>query len=264
MTNKEYRQHEGLSRSELFTLIDKTPLHFQYEQLNKKEDTPSLAFGRAAHKYILERSDFLKEFAVAPAVDKRTKEGKAAWLEHSVFCEENGLESVSADDFKVIQDMAAAIDADPIASELLKGQHEQSFFWEDTETGEKLKCRPDCITSYNGKFYLVDYKTTTSCADGAFEREARKYGYDFQTGFYIEGVFQNTFEDYGFVFIAQEKTAPYAVRVYFCSDDFIEEGADKFRSAVNLYKWCKDNNRFYGYEGADGSPTTLIGSNKEV
>lgn len=256
MTNKEYREHEGISRSQLFTIINQTPLHFKYQLDHPKEDTASLAFGRAAHKMMLEPEDFFNEFAVAPNVDKRTKTGKEEW---NTFCEENaGKEVISQLDYETICDMKKAIDADPNASKFLKGIHEQSYFWTDSATGEVCKVRPDCLTNIDGQNYIVDYKTTDSCADGHFERSVRKYGYKFQSGMYREGMFNNTFEDYGFVFVAQEKTPPYAVRVYMCTEAFINEGEEEFRTAINLYHYCKENNNFFGYEGFDGSISTLV------
>ena len=76
---------------------------------------------------------------------------------------------------------------------------------------------------------------------------------------YREGVFQNTFEEYGFAFIAQEKKAPFAVRVYVCNEDFINEGYDQFRQALNTYHWCKEHGLWYGYEGAEGIISNLVG-----
>lgn len=261
MTNKEYRQTEGISRSELFTILSKTPMHFLYEQTHPKEDTPSLAFGRATHKAILEPETFSDEFVVAPKVDRRTKDGKETW---NKFVEDNaGKEVITEEDFETLQDMKAVIDNDVHASTFLNGIHEQSFFWTDSATGEKCKVRPDCITEVDGKKYLVDYKTTDSCADGAFERSVRKYGYKFQSGMYREGYFQNTFEDVGFVFVAQEKTAPYAVRVYICSDEFLNEGYTQFREAIGIYHECKTTNHYWGYEGPDNEISELIGEEEK-
>lgn len=257
MTNKEYRQAEGISRSELFTILSKTPMHFLYETTHPKEDTPALAFGRATHKAVLEPETFSEEFAVAPKVDRRTKDGKEIW---NKFVEDNtGKEVITEEDFEILQDMKAVIDHDIHASVFLNGKHEQSYFWTDEATGEKCKVRPDCIAEVDGKKYLVDYKTTDSCADGAFERSVRKYGYKFQAGMYREGYFQNTFEDVGFVFVAQEKTAPYAVRVYICSEEFLAEGYAQFREAIGIYHECKTSNHYWGYEGPDNEVSELIG-----
>lgn len=258
MTNKEYRQAEGISRSELYTILTKTPFHFKYQQEHPKEDTTSLSFGRAAHKYILEKDEFFNEFAVAPVVDRRTTAGKEAYAN---FVESaQGKEIISSADYETICEMGHAIDEDAFARLFLNSEakYEQSYFWTDAMTGERCKVRPDCITEFEGKKYIVDYKTTDSCADGHFERSVKEYGYKFQAGMYREGVFQNELEDFGFVFVAQEKTAPYAVRVYFCSEAFIQEGYDQFREAIGTLHYCKTYNNFYGYEGADSRMTELM------
>lgn len=261
MTNKEYRQAEGISRSELNTILTKSPMHFLYESTHPKEDTPALSFGRATHKAILEPETFLDEFAVAPKVDRRTKEGKETY---NKFIEDNaGKEVITEEDFEILQDMKAVVDHDIHASMFLNGVHEQSYFWTDEATGEKCKVRPDCIAEVDGKKYLVDYKTTDSCADGAFERSVRKYGYKFQAGMYREGYFQNTFEDVGFVFVAQEKTAPYAVRVYICSEEFLAEGYTQFREAIGTYHECKTKNHYWGYEGPNNEVSELIGEEEK-
>lgn len=255
MTNREYREHEGISKSQLFK-IAKSPYHFKYALDHPQEDTKSLLFGRAAHKYILEKEDFFDEFAILPNVDRRTTAGKEAY--NNFLLASEGKDVITTDDYKVIQEMDKAIDAVPLARELLSGEHEKSFFWMDEITGEACKCRPDCMTEYNGMKYVTDYKTTDSCADGAFERSCRKYGYKLQAGMYTEGLFQNTFEQYGFAFVAQEKTAPYAVRVYICTPEYINQGYDQFRELIGIYHECKLTGNWYGYEGPFNAVTELL------
>lgn len=257
MTNKAYREHEGISRSELNILLSHSPLHMKYAQENKPEETLALLEGKAAHKLILEPDTFYDEFAVAPKCDRRTKEGKeqyAAFLDESV-----GKDVLTDESMTKITEMASAIRQNETAMKFLTGLHEKSFFWTDSQTGEPCKVRPDCLAEVDGQKYIVDYKTTDSCADGAFEYSVRKYGYKFQAGMYREGVFQNTFEDYKFAFVAQEKKAPYAVRVYICNDDFLSEGYEKFREAIGIYHWCKKNDNWYGYEGPENVTSLLVG-----
>lgn len=256
LTNAEYRAMEGVSRSELNTILQKTPMHFLYESTHPKEDTPSLLFGRAVHKAILEPETFSEEFIEGIKVDRRTKEGKEKY--EKFLASVGNRDVISPDDMEVLRDMKAVIDHDVNASKFLNGIHEQSFFWTDEATGEKCKVRPDCITEIDGKTYLVDYKTTDSCAGKAFEYSVKKYGYKFQAGMYREGYFQNTFKDVGFVFVAQEKTAPYAVRVYVCSEEFINEGYNLFRQAIGTYHECKVNNHYWGYEGPNNEISELL------
>ena len=246
MSNKAYREAEGISRSELYVLFSKSPLHMKYAMEDtEEEDSLALLEGRAAHKLILEPEEFFEEFAIAPKVDRRTKEGKEAY--NSFVEEAQGKEIITDDSFTKIKAMAEALKQNEIACSYLKGDHERSFFWTDSITGERCKCRPDCLATIFGKKYIVDYKTTDSCADGAFERSVKKFGYKFQAGMYREGVFNNTFEEYGFVFVAQEKKPPYASRVYVCTDEFIREGYEQFRQAVDIYHFCKKEHNFYGY-----------------
>lgn len=241
-----YDMIPAVRRSELWE-IRKSPAHYIYKVMHPTEPTPAMLFGTAAHKYILEGEDFWNEFALAPDVDRRTKAGKEEWQR---FIDELGDKQViKFDDLNIIQKMDDAIRANPTASALLKtGRHEVPIEWRDEGTGEHCKCRPDVLTEYNGEKYIVDYKTTTSCMDGHFERECRQYGYKLQAGMYTEGVFNCTFEDYRFAFVAQEKTAPYAVRVYFCDPDFVFEGMDIFKELLSIYSKCKEAGEWPGYE----------------
>lgn len=256
MNNQLYDEAEGVRRSDLYTLYTKTPLHFKYQIENREEPTASLTFGSAAHKYILEKESFYDEYAVLPVCDRRTKEGKEIYNAFMELAKTKTL--ISADDFMKIKEMDEQIDRTPLAREFLTGITEKPIFWTDVDTGIKCKVKPDCLSEVLGVKYIVDYKTTDSCADGHFEKSVRKYGYKFQAGMYREGVFQNEFEDYNFAFVAQEKTAPYAVRIYICSEAFIQEGYDQFKEALGKYKYCVDNNNFYGYEGPFNTSTILV------
>lgn len=238
----------AVRRSELWE-IRKSPLHYLYAVTHPSEQTPALAFGTAAHKYILETDDFWDEYILAPECDRRTKDGKATWAQFKAELEASGKSSVSVSDYNIIRDMNEAILQNPTAAALLKtGQHEVPIQWTDGETGEPCKCRPDCLTEYKGDKYIVDYKTTQSCEAGHFERSCRIYGYKLQAAMYTEGVFNQTFEPYKFAFVAQEKKPPYAVRVYFCDQGFVEEGMDIFRDLIEIYHNCKQSGEWTGYE----------------
>lgn len=257
MTNKEYHAHPAFSSTHLKKIQCSTPFHYKYWVDNPQEQTPSLLFGSAAHKAVLEPETFSEEFAVAPNVDRRTKEGKEIY---AAFVEESqGKDVISASDFETIEDMKDAIDNYPLARQLLTGECEKSFFWIDTDTGEECKVRPDCITEFEGKKYIVDYKTTDSCADGHFERTCRKYGYKLQAGMYVEGLFNTKYEDCGFAFVAQEKSAPYAVRVFICDPEFIKEGQEQFHQMLSILHECINTGNWYGYEGPFNQYEQLFG-----
>jgi len=252
-----YEEHEGVRRSDLW-VINRSPMHFKKRMEEERKQTKTLAFGSAAHKWILEANTFYQEYWVTPKVDRRTKAGKQVWADFEEVRDQNDLTIISNEDFETIFAMGQVLLQNTLAAQLLTGEHEREFYWTDDLTGEKCKCKCDCITKYNGMPIIVDYKTADSCEDGHFERSARKYGYQFQAGMYCEGVFQNTLEEHGFAFVAQEKTEPYAVRVYICDPEWIRRGYDKFRELIGIYHECKQTGNWYGYEGPDGIPVELV------
>ena len=256
MSQREYREAPGISRSELFK-IARSPLHFKYEMEHPQDSAP-LAFGRALHKYVLEKEDLSNDFVILPEINRRTKAGKEEYERYQMEAYAEEKELVSRSDMAVIIEMREALLRNPLAAALLSGVHEKDFFWTDAATGEKCKCRPDCITEYEGRKYIVYYKSTDSCEDGHFERACRKYGYKFQAGMYTEGVFQNTFTEHGFIFVAQEKKPPYAARIYFCTPEFVAQGYDQFRELIGIYHSCKETGNWYGYEGPMNMPAELL------
>lgn len=246
MTDRDYNEIPAVRRSDLWE-IRKSPAHFKYKVDHPQPPTPALLFGTAAHKYILETDLFWKEYALAPEVDRRTKAGKATWAEFLETLEDKS--AITPTDYETILQMNEAIEASPEAVALLKtGRHEVPITWKDPSTGIECKIRPDVLTEYKGKKYIVDYKTTTSCEPGAFERSCRIYGYKLQAGMYSAGVFADTMDDYGFAFVAQEKNPPYAVRVYFCDPGFAEEGEYLFHELLEKYADCCRSDSWPGYE----------------
>lgn len=252
-----YEEHEGVRRSDLW-YMNKSPAHFKYHMENPEPKTDALRFGAAVHKYVLEHTDFMNEYAIAPDVNRRTKAGREEWDGFIERCEQPGKGWVTTQEFETVKAMLWSLTKNGLAVNLLSGTHEKAFYWTDDVTGEKCKCKCDVLTTYGGRPYIVDYKTTESCEDGCFERSARRYGYQFQAGMYREGVFQNTLEEFGFAFVAQEKAPPYASRVYICSDDYIRRGYDKFRELIGIYHDCKQTGNWYGFEGRDGVPVELV------
>ena len=245
MTNKEYREKEGVSSSDLKKIV-KSPAHFRYWKDNPQEDTPALIFGKAAHKYVLETYDFYNEFAIAPVCDRRTKDGKSTY---EMFLKESeGKDVITLEQFEQIDAMRNAAYATPFVSKLLtNGEKELSFWGVDEETGLRIKCRPDCITEMNGGHILIDYKTCSDAENMKFCRDSIKYGYDLQLAMYREILRQNTGHDYTVVIIAQEKTPPYATNVFQLSENYLQSGEEVYKEMLRIYKQCEETGNWWGY-----------------
>jgi exodeoxyribonuclease VIII len=248
VTELEYRQHPAVSRSELWKLTE-SPEKFLWYREHPQEPTPALLFGQTVHKLLLQPEGFGDEFSVAPEIDRRTKEGKAAW---NAFLEASADRTVvSAADYERALAMAEKCRSEPLAAKLLDGSHETPFFWTDELTGEECKCRTDVLTEIGDNLVIVDYKTCTDAGTDAFLRDAIRYGYHFQAALYCEGVEKNTGRRPLFVFIAQEKTEPYAVNILQADKLLIENGYDVFRELLGIYHYCKTSGNWYGFLGRE-------------
>ena len=249
MTENEYNSMEGIRRSDLWKMED-SPEKFKWFLDHPVEQTLAMAFGSACHKFILEGPDaFCEEYAVAPTVDKRTKEGKYIWAK---FMEENdGKTIISADDTDMIMLMEDAIANCPLANKLIngKGESEVPYFWIDPETGEKCKVKADRIVTYNRRKYIVDYKTTMTADTFHFNSEIWKRGYFFQAGMYAEGwkIANKKRKLPGFLFVAQEKKPPYSVNVIEVSEEVMKAGQAKFHELLEKYHACKALDQWPGY-----------------
>lgn len=252
----KYEDMKGIRRSDLW-LINRSPAHFRYAMDNPEPPTPAQTFGIAAHKYILEPDSFMDEFAVAPECDRRTKAGKEAF---AAFVDSaDGKSIISKEDFGKLKDMRKALESHEVANAMLANEeYETPFLWTDPMTGEDCKVKADCIGKWEGQDFVFDYKTASSCEGNNFEHDAKKYGYKFQAGMYVEGIFQSTLISRKFAFIVQEKNPPYAARVYICTDEFVAQGYDKFRELIGIYHQCKESGVWYGYDGMSFTPTELL------
>lgn len=248
MTEHEYREYPAISRSELWKIAE-SPEKFKWAMEHPAEPTPALIFGQAFHKLALEPEDFSTEFAVVPKnIDRRTKDGKAAWAE--LVAAADGKTLITAETMDTARDMVNALHSVPMVEKLINGQHELPLFWADDLTGEACKVRLDCLTEVKGQPVIVDLKTTADASTDGFMRSAIKYGYDFQAAMYSEGYEKITGKKPLFVFIAIEKDPPYSVNILQADEAFVRRGYDVFRELLGTYHDCKINDNWWGYLGA--------------
>lgn len=245
ISNKEYHAGEGLSSSD-FKKMTKSMAHWKHYKDNPEDsDTPALLFGRASHKMILEPYDFENEFIIAPDVDRRTKAGKEEW--QKFLDESEGKDVITQEMYEQLLAMRDALYATPFCKRLIDGEHEKSFFWMEDDL--LMKCRPDSFGKIGDKNICIDYKTCSNAETEAFMKDAIKFGYDIQAAHYIQGLKEAYGKDFDFVFIAQEKTAPYCVNILQADEYFLESGRQVRDSLITQYKECVTRNEYPGYMG---------------
>ena len=76
----EYQALAALNYSGAKELL-KSPAHYQTWLAAPQKESAALRVGSAVHAAVLEPGHYAADFAVAPDVDRRTKEGKEKWAE---------------------------------------------------------------------------------------------------------------------------------------------------------------------------------------
>ena len=238
MTNEEYHKHPALSKSGLDRLAI-SPAHYQAWLTEPRIETPALKFGSAAHCGILEFERFERDYIPAPdGLDRRTKAGKELFAE----LEASGKTIIGINDLDVICRMRASVFAHPAARELLsEGIAETSHF--STIDGVSVKCRPDWLSGG----IVVDLKTTQDASLNGFSKSIANYRYAVQAAFYSDILASLGHDVVAFLFIAVEKTAPYAVGVYELDDMSLEIGREQYQRDLDTYRRCVASGEWPAY-----------------
>ena len=227
MTNKDYHAHSAISKSDI-DLFLQSPKKFALKKAGKlaSDDSPALLLGSAVHKLILEPNDFESEFIVEPRIDKRSKEGKAAYSDFLELA--FGKSILSPMLYEQARAMAKAVLANKTAQKFItEGFAEKSFF--STYQGAEIKCRPDY---YNQKLGLVvDIKTSANASE--FGKSIGNFNYHIQQALYSDILMANGLSVNGFVFVVVEKTAPYMVGFFTLSEKAVEFGRECYQNALD-------------------------------
>jgi hypothetical protein len=223
MLASEYHAHPAISKSKLDS-INRSPLHYwsRFIDTSQPQAPPSEAmlFGSAFHTALLEPDLFATTYQQAPQLPRNTKAGKEAWAAAA----QPGITLLKCDDWERILGMQKSILAHPLGGRIMQTpkQVECSLFSTDPETGLQLKARPDILTDSG---WVIDLKTTVDASQQGFERAIGTYRYHVQAAHYLKVIAAATGRDLqGFLFLAVEKTPPYAVQIFRCAPEVIDQG----------------------------------------
>lgn len=234
----EYRKREGVNSHYLMDLL-RSPAHAKWNK-DHDHDTPALAFGRAFHAAILEPTELLTRFIVAPEdLDRRTNAGKA---EYKALLA-SGKTILTHEDMYRITCMNAAIRQHATARQLIGEIEavEQSVFWE--MSGVKCKARLDA----RAKARVVDLKSTADASPHEFARSIINYRYWIQAAHYLESMYAHEQDVNEFVIIAVESAPPFGVAVYSIDQGYIDAGRAKLSTALKLHAECTKTDKWPSY-----------------
>lgn len=234
MTNDEYHAAPGYSKSHLDKIAESPADYFHHylapkpapeegdEEAEEPKESRALVLGSAIHTAVLEPDLFDASYKILPALNLRTKAGRA---ERDAFIAAHpGATVLTVEERKTALDCATAVRRHPVVSKLFaRGQAERSYFTIDGETGELIKCRLDWFNDTAG--LIVDLKSTDDASEAGFGKSAANFRYDLQPPWYQDVLRQ----EYGeappyWAFVAVEKTPPFKIGLYFPTPDQIEVG----------------------------------------
>jgi len=244
ISHNEYHSWSAISNTLLGELA-RSPAHLKHAIECPPRATPSMITGQAIHASILEPEQFLTEYIAAPIVDKRTKDGKAAWAEFEKLAD--GKTILSVDDHGLCVAVHDSAVKHPAAKAILdaKGETEVSAVWVDPNTDVVCRCRADDCIDPN---IIVDLKTARNGSPQGFKRAIGEYGYYRQAAFYLDGMSGATGKNYDtFLFLVVEKTPPYAVACYRLDDQSIEIGRREYTQLLELYERCLQEDYWPSY-----------------
>lgn len=261
MPSDAYHGGPGIGSSMLKTAHFKSMQHFHAghvaDDVTEEKESQALRMGTMCHLAILEGEKFKDMYVVEPEFwglttkgertnsmnCKEVKEKRQRWLSDLA----PGTVVVTKEERDTLVGMIEALLRHPVAAGLLAGGFpEVSGYAVCEETGLLMKMRADLLRDDG---IIVDYKTTRDASPRWWPRQAATLGYHIQAGYYrrIANVINGTPKENRFVFIAQEKVAPYAVTVHVADTAFLERGEQIAMHALRKIKACYETNFWPGY-----------------
>lgn len=241
MPDHEYHAIDAVSRSMLKVLNDGTPAHLREYLDNPPPPTAAMEFGTAAHLALLQPELYASQVVVVGA--SRTAKIKEENPGKTLILQKEQPDIFKIRDAVLSAKLEFGDGVTVLAKDIITPEHvENTLVWDDPVTKLRCKARPD-ITYGDA---IIDFKTCSSMKD--FARYAIDSGYHMQAAFYISGLSLtcgNLSTD--FYFLVAEKEAPYAVKLFKASKEFIAKGSDDIRKNLNILAECRSKNEWPSY-----------------
>jgi hypothetical protein len=238
-------------------LAPSCPAKYWHDRCYGEPPKRTFEFGTAAHQLILGTGP---EIVLVDAPDWRKNAAREARDEARL----TGKIPLLLSEFSQVQAMAAAIRRHPLASALLNpecGDAEQSLFWTDDRTGIWRRARLDWLPRPRPgrRLIITDYKSCDKADEASARRGIANYRYYISAAQYIDGVRAlGLDDDPAFLFVFQEKTAPYLVNVVGLDDKAIAAGRERMQAACEIWRDCTETGVWPGYEAHAEDDITYI------
>ena len=191
--------------------------------------SPYIDLGQLAHMLVLGGED---TFAICEYPDFRTKVARE-WRDEQLA---DGKNIVTQEQFKTVEQMVNNIENHPLSQDLLLGsdwKHEVEMYAR-TSDGVDLRGKADALRVKDSALTITDIKTTAQF--DKFARAASWNHYDLQAAVYTLIGSASQKIDAGLVnyyFCVAETIAPFRVKYWHASLEFLEAGERKLRNCID-------------------------------
>lgn len=240
----DYQALDAYSRSDLM-LVKKSPYHLRakregiYPPVDK--ESPSMIIGELLHCLVLEPEEMETRYYGVPAIDRRTKEGKAVYAQAMI--DAAGRKLISEQHFNKATLMFKNVLEHEVAAKALKGcLIERSLVWHDEETGLTFKCRPDAYNPVNGM--VNDLKTTKDASYRSMQQSSVRYGYFLQAAMIREALRFHGLPFSKFLLLCVENSEPYASAALIVDESAIDSGLNEFNYLKRKLATCIYENKY--------------------
>lgn len=234
------------SRSSLALLLE-SPRKYYLQYVEKSwnaEETLEMQLGNAVHTKVLEPELFKHLYILnTEGLSLATKEGKAL----KAKAEEDGKTLLNASDSETVLGIESSIVRNEYARMALYSRAKErevmlqgNISW----SGGVADCKGKLDVLGHG--FIADLKTCDSAIRHKIARAMNENNLDLQAYMYTQLAGIDAF-----IFVFVEKKYPHLVRVYECSQEWIERGAAKFEKAMQLLEACTQSNHWPDFPEED-------------
>lgn len=230
-------------------LVKSCPAKLWHQMQNPTpSDAPHFVVGGCTHTATLEPHKLDEEYAVKPnSIDgnsSRTNAYKAVFEEMQK--NEPDKRWLTKSDYDTCMKMADSAREHPLLQTYL---HDPDTIIEGTGyfgyEGAECQIRPDLFNTRSG--VVIDLKTTQEGDPKGFHHSCRRYGYDFQTAFYMEGLRRMGYNPTQFIYLCVEKSAPYLTSAYEIDLTQVSRMKVKMGEACRTWVKCMESGEWPGY-----------------
>lgn len=180
------------------------------------KSSKTMEIGTLAHVALLEPDRLEKSYAIFPQ-SVLAKNGAVSTDAAKDFRDEHeaaGRVVLKAQDFEIVQQMAASVRAKVGNWLKFKKRVEHACYWKDPATGLLCRCRPDWLIEKPDVAYCLDFKTTDDPKPGPFSRVAELYDYHLQDDHYSDGISIALQRRVEFYFVVVKSSFPFTCVLY--------------------------------------------------